>query len=369
VKRGAWCDARGVRRGAATGGRPYERITESFGRHIGLLVFILVGFVQFATPAHAQTAADTWGWVPKYIAIHPGTTASVWSDASRSQITNGRVAMTPVGDGTYEYVVGLTRGQSYNYIFWANSDSTPKGGLKTWNEYYDIMPTSGKIRVSTDTVTKVWNDTTSAYYAPVNYDARRVLSIPATKDPGDTMYVFNNFGETPGLVANFQAWNSGETQILLTWDAPYGNWGSWGEPVKAADVLAGGSYEIYRSAVSESGPFTLVATVQGHLASHTDTDLAPGNTYYYAIRALDAYGGSGLTDSFTRLRGETSTVDSAVTTAAIRAFFLVQGGSWPVIERQEGKAWFSRPEDPPWGDKMPVRVVRVVAGLGPRREM
>jgi hypothetical protein len=364
VKRGAWCDARGVRRGGATGGHPYERFATAFGRLGVLFVFVLL-----ASPAQAQTAADTWGTVPKYIAIQPGTQVSVWKDANRSQITGGAVAMTPVGDGTYEYIVGLTRGQTYNYLFWANSDSTAKGGLRVWEEYFDIIPASGRIKASSDTVAKTVNDTTSAYYSSVNFDARRVIAIPSTKAPGDTLYVFNNFGETPGLVSDFLAWNSGETQVLLTWGAPYGQWGSWGEQVKAADVLAGGTYQIYRSDTSESGPFALVATVQGHLTSHIDTGLTGGNTYYYAIRALDAYSGNNPTDSFSRLRGETSTVDSAVTSASIRAFFIVQGGSWPVIERQAGTAWFSRPEDPPWGDKLPVRVVRVVAGVGPRREM
>jgi hypothetical protein len=328
-----------------------------------ILFFLSLWLFSPPLPAGAaSTAADTWGAVPKSIAIHPGTTTSVWKDVSRSQITNGAATCTPVGDGTYEYIVGLTRGQTYNYIFYATSPYPAVGGLTAYNEYYDIMPTSGRIRCSTNGIT--YNDTTSAYYGPVTYDARRILTVPTALNPGETLWVFNNFGETPGVVSGIAAAAEGETQIRVSWTGVYGFWGQNGESFKAADVLAGGSYEIYRGN-TESGPFSLIAIIPGQSLSYLDTNLTLGDTKYYAVFARDAYNGTSSTDTFPRLKGDTSTIVNARASGAIRTFFIVRDPNWDYIERTGGVAYFSRPEDPPWGNKTPVSVVRVY--LPPQR--
>lgn len=339
------------------------QISKIFQRIFVFLIFDIYLLIFLFSPAYAgSTASDTWGSVSKTIAIQPGTTVSVWKDASRALITNGAAACIPVGDGTYEYLVGLTAGQTYNYIFFANASFPAEGGLQAWNEYYDIMPTTGKIRASRNGTT--YNDTTSAYYSSVAYDARRVLAVPSSMNPGETLWVFNNFGETPGVVANLTGYGEGDTMIRLNWTGVYGFWGQNGESFKAADVLAGGSYEIYRGN-TESGPFSLIATIPGQLLTYLDTDLLLGDTKYYAIFARDAYNGTLTTDTFPRLRGDTSTIIHARSAAAVRAFFIVRDANWDYIESQGGLAYFSRPEDPPWGSKTPVAVARVF--LAPRR--
>ncbi len=325
------------------------------------VAFGIVALLLSPLPALAGTAAaDTWGNVPKYIAIHPGTTVSVWNTADRSQITGGAVAMTPIGDGTYEYVVGLTRGQTYNYLFWANPGGTAVGGLQAWNDYYDIVPTSGTIRCGINA--PIYNDT-SAYYSSVSYDARRVVTIPTTLNPGDTLWVFNNWGETPGAVAGFTGNGEGDTSIRLNWSGVYGFWGTGGEAFKAADVLAGGVVQIYRSTSPLTG-YTFRDSAAGGATTYLDTNLAPG-TYYYMVRAVDAYRRLGTAnDSFYSLRGgnDSPVVNGYIqctTALPIRSFFIVQGGDWDYIQSQGGRAWFSQEGSPPWGEKFAATIVSV----------
>lgn len=319
-----------------------------------------IAAVIVASPAYAaSTAADTWGSVPKYIAINPGTSVSVWNTPDRSQVTNGAVAMTPVGDGTYEYVIGLTAGQTYNYLFWANPGGTAVGGLQNWNDYYDVVPTSGGIRCSTNGVT--YNDT-SASYGTVNFDARRILAIPATKNPGDTIWVFNNWGETPGRVAGLGGHGEGDSAIRLNWNGVYGFWGEGGEAFKAADVLAGGFIQVWRS-TTETGTYTLVGTTDGKFSTFVDSNLAPGS-YFYFLRAFDAYHGTGTSDTFQRLASTDSPIVAGpvqcTTALPVRSFFIVRDADWNVIERQDGLAFASYPDDPPWGAKFPVSMTRVI---------
>lgn len=317
----------------------------------------------FSRPADAQTlvARDSWGAVPKYIAIHPGTAVSVWQTEGRSQITNGAVAMTPVGDGTYEYIVGLSAGQAYNYLFYARPGPTAIQGLAAWNEYYDIVPTVGTIRAGRNVPR--YTDTTSAYYSTILGDARRVLSVPSSMNPGETLWVFNNWGETPGTVAGVSGNGEGDTAIRIIWTGVYGFWGSGGEAFKAADVLAGGKIEIYRSTSPLTG-YTLRDTVSGGATTYLDTGLTPGS-YYYMVRALDAYRGLGYgNDSYATLKGGSdspvvNTYVQCTTALPIRSFFIVQDGDWDYIRQHGGQAWFSQEGDPPWGEKFQATIVSV----------
>ncbi|RMH58485.1 MAG: hypothetical protein D6679_04625 [Candidatus Hydrogenedentota bacterium] len=329
-------------------------------------------FLCAAPSTYAQTARDTWAQVTKTIVVQPGLDVSCWKDAGRSQITEGPMTMTAVGDGTYEAIIGLQRGQKYNYLFFANAGFPAPGGLMDFNEYYDVVPTSGFIRASTNGVTV--NDTVSAYYGSVGltFDARRILSVPTTIPPGDTLWVFNNFGETPGIVSSFSAFPEGETKIRLVWGDPYGFWGQNGEAFKAADVLAGGQFLIYRS-LSESGPFRLIAALDGKENTFVDdsgtTGLAMAETYYYVIRCRDAYEGTNLaTDSFPTLSSDSSNVVHATTSGPLIGFFVVQAADWHVIERTRGRVFLSPPEAPPWGRKYEARMVRVYLPPGDLRK-
>lgn len=313
----------------------------------------------------SQTAADTWGTVAKKIVIMPGTSVSAWKDSWRSVVTNGPAAMTAVGDGTYEYTVGLVRGEVYNYLFFVDAGASPPPGLQAFNEYFDPVPTSGPIPASTNGSTVT--DTTSVRYGQAgNFDARRILTVPRSIAPGDTLWVFNNLGETPGAPTNFLAFPEGETAVRLQWGAPYGFWGTGGEAFKAADVIAGGFYRIYRS-TTPSGLFALVGTVAGGVFTYLDSGLTSGETYYYIIRSVDAYLGGGA-DSFPRRMSDSSTVDTSATASAFRSFWMVearpeagrlvvvQGAREEAIARAGGLVWLSPPGAPPWVAKVPGRM-------------
>lgn len=329
------------------------------GRRFALAANILLGAVL---PTYAQTASDTWGQVTKQIVVHPGTTTSAWLDVDRSLVTNGPLTMTPVGDGTYEAVLPLVRGRTYNYLFFAVAGNPPEGGLCAGCQYYDPVPTRGPIPASTWGDTTV-TDTSSAYYGQAgNFDARRILEVPASLAPGETMWIFNNFGETPGVVANLIAYPEGDTQIRLEWTGPYGFWGQGGEAFKAADVLAGGVIEIYRD-TDLAGTFPLIATIDGSLQTYLDTGLVAGETYCYVLRAVDAYQG-GPGDTFPQLRGPSSDTDCATTQGPIKTFWIVRDPDVRRIEEGGGLVFLSRACDPFWGPKVPARFVRIFLPRG-----
>lgn len=322
-------------------------------RHAWLLGLCL--FLPAAARAGAS-ASDTWGQVGRDLVVQPGTSVSCWSDPARSQITNGPMAMVPVGDGTYETVVGLIRGQTYNYFFFVNAGASPAGRLTAFNTYYDIVPTSGRINASTNGVAV--NETTAARYGQAgNFDARRILTVPASLNPGDTLWVFNNLGETPGVVTSLLAYAEGDTQIRLQWDGPYGFWGTGGEAFKAADVLAGGRIEILRADTS-GGLYTQVAAIDGKEVTWLDSGLASANTYYYVVRCRDAYQG-GLADSFPQRLGDTTAPVHSSPQGPVNTYFIVQGADEEVLASKGWLAYLTPWGEPPTSPKWAGRMVRI----------
>ncbi|MEW5693108.1 MAG: hypothetical protein AB1765_07415 [Candidatus Hydrogenedentota bacterium] len=307
--------------------------------YVLLSCLLLPASCFFSTLSAGTYASDTWALVKKYIAVHPGTSKAVWEDADRSLITNGAMEMTPVGDGTYQAILELNKGATYNFIFFAKTEASAPPGLQTWTTYYDAVPTGGSIQSGTQPTVVTTVDT---YYNPVYYsvivdgynqDARRVLKTPT--NIGDTLYIFNNFGDHPKAPQNFKA-NALDTQnVLLTWDDPYTNWGTWGESVKAVDVIAGGTYAIYRNTTGSTTTYTLLTTVDGSLNSYYDTNVAMNDTYWYVIVSYDAYRG-GTNQPFTQLcSSDTSNQDSATIYEPINVFFKVEHFNWDYVRQHD----------------------------------
>lgn len=318
----------------------------------GVLLLSVFSLFLSIENTYTKMAADTWASVSRYIAIHSRMDEACWeSPASRALVTNGAAAMTPVGDGTYEYVAELQIGASYNYLFFAKTFSTAPDGLQTWTTYYDAVPTSGSIQSSTTPAFISAVDTVS--YDPVHYGeivlgdgsrhARRILTVPTNLNPGDTLYIWNNFSDKPGIPANFTA-NALDTQtVYLSWDAPYGNWGSSGESFKMADVIAGGHYEIYRSLTGNTGSFVLLDTVAGNIREYYDTDITVNSDYYYVLIACDAYYGKSSSESFTQLCSDTSPQDSVSIVNPIPVIFKVEGFDWNYVKNHGGIVYLTPP--------------------------
>ncbi|OGH58329.1 MAG: hypothetical protein A3G34_16440 [Candidatus Lindowbacteria bacterium RIFCSPLOWO2_12_FULL_62_27] len=318
------------------------------------LLYSVFCILSSLSPAQAADtyASDTWAQVPRYIAVHPGTQTSVWSDVSRASITNGLQTMTAVGDGTYQAIIQLTPKATYNFLFFAKTGPSAPAGLQPNTTYYDVIPTGGAIQSGTQPL-KV--DSTSApavRYGTVgtSNDARRLITVPQDLDPGDTFYVYANFGERPITITNFDAMAVDTTTVRLTWGAPYGSWGTGGESFKAADVIAGGLFRVYRNTTGSTTSYTLVKEVDGSATNYTDAGLSANTTYYYVLVAVDAYKGltSGtVNDSpFLRLMSDTTPQDTAVPRAPVRVRFKVHHFDWNYVQ-SHGQVVYMTREDAP----------------------
>ncbi|HOK40139.1 MAG TPA: fibronectin type III domain-containing protein [bacterium] len=305
---------------------------EFIKRKIIILIILLITSISYGAALVSDTWANTGNvWdLKKYIAVHPGTAQSVWEN--RAYTTNGLMEMTALGDGTYEAVLGLNAGATYNYLFFVKTGNNPPPGLQPNYTYYDCVPTGGNIACGTAPYVVLSFDTTTrgyAYYSQIqwfdgtnnNYDARRVVTIPSNLSPGDSLYIYNNFSDRPGIVTDFNVVALDTTTAYLSWSNPSTSWGSTGSMI-AADVVAGGYYKIYRNTTGSTTAYTLRATVDGSVFSFTDTGLTQGQTYYYVIVAYDAYQGTG--DSFAVLAGDTTAQDSVTMSAPVRVRFKVE---------------------------------------------
>jgi len=260
-------------------------------------------------------ATPLWKNVRKSIAIQEGITIPAWDLEGRSNLTTtGRAEnMTPPQDDPeeLEYTANLPVGTTHNFILFAYTTFTITG-LQTGTTYYDTIPNDNTaagmiVTTSTSTVSppagvKVW----CAGIGP-NRDARRLIYLPLDLPQGSTIYVYCNFGSSPtAIVAHADPYHDEETgkSAVQLWWVPYGSWGTSGESVKAVDVIAGGWYYIYRSTISQWGPWTLWFSTSGTNMYYFDEDretpgdnlgFEPGKWYYYVIVSSDAYTGSGST--------------------------------------------------------------------------
>ncbi len=245
-----------------------------------------------------STANPLWKSVRKSIAFQEGITVSAWDAEGRSNLTpTGRaVNMTAPGDDPteQEFSVALTGGTTYNFILFAYSTFSITG-LQAGTTYYDTVPNSGTEGMWTSTSTVSITSHGKAWYGYVGAtgDARRLLYVPSDLPSGATLYVYCNFSGRPTQTYVFANPVSSHS-IKLEW-IPYGSWGTGQEQFKAVDVIAGGFYHIWRSSISQSGPWSLVLSTSS--MNWTDEGLVEGVRYYYVVVSSDAYTGTGGTQA------------------------------------------------------------------------
>lgn len=98
--------------------------------------------------------------------------------------------------------------------------------------------------------------------------------------------IWHNWANAPPPPSNLTSfWSADNNYISVEWDNPQFS----GQNI--LDVVYGGGYEIYRSTVSytESLTFKSSVTAISSRMNYTDNDVIAGTSYYYAIRAYDAY--------------------------------------------------------------------------------
>jgi hypothetical protein len=284
-----------------------------------------------------QAASTNWAKLQKYLVIQPSLNISAWED--RSFVTN----MTPVGDGTYQVKMMLTPGQYYNFVLKAVSGTNVPPGLDRNFNYYDQPPSTGYIPASRNP--NYVEYTNKAWYGAVTSsgDARRILLVP-NLNPGESLYVFNNFNAAPNLPDTIQAL-PGNGQVVLSWSMPLGQW-KWMD----ANVTAGGEFLIYSSTSSSGSNFSLLATLPGNITSYTHRSLVNGTTYYYVIVVKDAYRqAAGLPFEqkmtvFPPPFGGAPVQASAVPSGTIPVFFKVEHMDWNTVGEHGYIVWLT-PED------------------------
>lgn len=280
-------------------------------------------WVNFGVPYTVGLASSSWvdsSKIKVQLAIQSSTETAVWSTSDRANITNGKLDLTADSTNkTYRATVPLPKSQYYNFLFFAETTATPPDGLKASTEYYDtvwnagywnsydIVPSTAKFIVSTSSTSNS-NDQYGWFgNAGKDSDARRVLYVPSTLSDGATIYAFANFGSTPTAPTYIQA-IPGDKKVMLVWSAPYGSAWVWpppqntgnvpasaGENMKAADVVAGGVYQIYvctdTAITGDFSKYVATETVSGSSFTYTSPPLTNGVTYYYILRSSDSFKG------------------------------------------------------------------------------
>src|SRR5579872_4750357 len=130
-------------------------------------------------------------------------------------------------------------------------------------------------------------------------------------------------GSPTGLTAT-----AGNSQVLLSWNAPSSNGGS---------AITG--YNIYRGVISGGEGTTPVATVSGSTLSYTDTGLTNGVTYYYKVTAVNSIGESAQSNEASASPTSTSTAPGSPTSLTANSVSSSQINlSWTAPANNVGSA-------------------------------
>lgn len=316
---------------------------------------LLISFLLMPVFAYSQQKAHTnWAKLDKYLVIQPSLNVSAWEN--RSIVSN----MVPVGDGTYQVKLDLTPGQYYNFLFMAKTGSNPPLGLDVDTTYYDQSPGQGYIPTSKNPDTVQY--TNHAWYGQVSEDndQRRILLVP-NLGTGESLYVFNNFNESPNPPDTVEAL-PGDGRIILNWSKAQGSWNQ-----DDVNILAGGEYTIYYNNVDASSNYTALTTVEGNVTSYTHTGLANGVTYYYIIVTKDAYMQSTgypfpqKSSDLPPLAGEAGNQAYATPRGTMPVYFKVEQINWKIVEEKNYLVWLtpSSEDGRVYNRKVPGRIIKV----------
>ena len=188
-------------------------------------------------------------------------------------------------------ISGLLLSTTYNFTFLAS-----RSGLVTDNKttVYTIKGTSVSLNAAANTA-----NTVSVTNLTPDADGTLTLTLkPGTGSPNaylNAMVIepaFNN-ATPPATPRNLLATLAG-TQINLTWvDAAYNET----------------AYEVYRSTVI-GGPYTLLnpGAANPNTVTYNDGAVSGGTTYFYFVRATNAYGVSGNSDTSSATTANTAPI-------------------------------------------------------------
>lgn len=233
-----------------------------------------------------------------------------------------RSIMKPVGDGSWYIKLKYTPGYTINSLKIVYTDKADSmNGNSWWYNDGHWVYTVNNITVPTNAVGSCtfglnWGDTPLAL---------------------DTGWGLNTYPDSGKLTLKWKTIAAKGSASLSGGQTDIANFGD----VDSADSSSQYGYKLFR-ATNPAGPFTQTGPIfitreyidpqDGTLMSFLDTGLTNGETYYYIVRAIDAYGSMG--DSSTGLW-------SGVPNAYIDVYFKVEGADMNVIEKNDGVVYLT----------------------------
>jgi titin len=184
---------------------------------------------------------------------------------------SSEVSATPFAYPTAPLNVAIVEGNGYIYITWDEPDSVGSSSITNYIIYRGTasgeetsLNEIGNLLFYNDTA--VTNGVTYFYYIVAkNSEGAGLQSIEVSGTPASP----------PGIATNVVG-ESGDTYVLITWEAPSSNGGS---------EITG--YRVYRG--TESGGEVFLIEI-GNLLTYNDTTVTNGVTYYYKISGVNAIG-------------------------------------------------------------------------------
>ena len=186
---------------------------------------------------------------------------------------SNEVAVTPGGVPSQPRNVTAQTGNGWVYLSWSAPADDGGFPIKYYLVYRSVQSGSGYAQVANVT-TISYNDTGltngQTYYYKVS--AVNALGEGANSTEVSAMPV------GPPSAPQSLSSQSGVGWIYLTWQAPANDGGS-----------AITQYLIYR-ATTQGGPYTNINNVSASVLAYNDTSVANGQSYYYVVKAENAYG-------------------------------------------------------------------------------
>ena len=175
-----------------------------------------------------------------------------------------------------------------------NGSANPNGAVATgWFRYAttspgacdDVFgirtPASGGTNLGSGTSSIAYSRSVSGLSSGVTYYYCAIASNNGGTGYG-TVVSFTTIPPAPAAPSNLGATNVSGSQNYLSW---------------TDNSLNEDGFKVERSLNSQFGPFSQIATTSASVVSYSDTGLATDQTYYYRVRAFNAGGDSGYTNT------------------------------------------------------------------------
>jgi len=240
-----------------------------------------------ATDGTLKYATDAWGgWTTS--TVTDGVIMGLWNSIGASEDRNVHISTYDATNTALRYVhsmnqlpsapqdVDTSAGDGYVLLTWDEPLSSGRGTITEYKIYRGTSPLSlalletvGDVRQYNDTLLE--NDQTYFYQiSAVNTHGEGALSDIVQATPTAE-------GITPSGPTNLDH-EDGDGYVLLTWESP--------TSVGSSPVIG---YRVYRGLTQSTESMVMLDTLEVEF-EYNDTTVDNGQTYFYAVRALNSVG-------------------------------------------------------------------------------